>query len=351
MAVQKSGANKSKDKSGKPKAKNGALIGWMVSGAILLGVLVAVGLVVLRRMTVDIGPPTLATSGPGCLDLIKLDLDASKVTDVPSGSGAEKLYKEAIIAALDGKDVYEFIQRERECQDRLNEPRFQKVTAYLLQAADMGLDPKIEIVFPELSIKGNRDLAVQGFMKALGHLLTNSANEVALTVKDPAAQATVTRKYSRAALIYGSRMWTQGVYAAYRYAGLSVSGDALMQYQMYKIAPDKLAAVQELDAARKAAGLKWFNKNNCSQRWDGKAEPGDLANLALHDQDRSWRLQGIMWFGVVQWTNAGPEKRVVIQKLLQKLTLDPDKYISEQAKLALDTPRGDVQELGNQIGL
>lgn len=356
MALQKSGSagsksqNKSNGKNGKPKGK-GAMIGWMVSGAILLAVLVTGGIVVVRRMSVDIGDPTVATSAPGALEVIQLDLDAAKVMEVPSGKGADALYIEAIKAALDGKDVYEFIAKERDCTNRLEEPRFQKVTAYLIQAADVGMGSSVELVFKDLPIKGNRDLAVQAFLKSLGHLLTNTAEEVALSTKDPASKGTLSYKYSRAAMIYASRLWKHGVYAAYRYAGLSVAGDALAQFQRFETNSDKLVQLRELDQARITAGKKWIMKAACAQRWDGKAEPGDLKNLALHDQDRSWRLQGIMWFGIVQWTNAGPEKRVEIQKLLQKLSTDQDKYIAEQARLALETQRGDVQELGNQIGI
>ena len=76
------------------------------------------------------------------------------------------------------------------------------------------------------------------------------------------------------------------------------------------------------------------------------SKPGDLWNLAEHDEDRAWRIEGVMWLGVAKWTEVseGPE-RTAIQKFLQKKATSPDAVMAKRAKIAADFTRMDVRTM------
>jgi hypothetical protein len=337
----------------KPKG-NGALIGWIVSGAIVVLLGAGVAIALWASMATSVGEPTEATTAAGRLDAVTIDADITKLVSVPSGGGAEKLYAEAIKTAIgDKENVLAFLEQANN-PDPMSDPQLKKVVDLLTQAADTGLSPDVELVFENkaLKMKATNDIYVKSFFMSMGHLLTKTAQGAFIDEKlDPAARRETALKYNRVALIYSWRFWKQGVYATYRYPGASVMGDALAQFHVvYKEANDaeKLAVVAELEQARKKGALKWCEKLNICHSL--KPNPGDLANMALHDKDRSMRLQGFMWLGVAQWTSAAGSQRAAIQKFLEKYTTDSDKYVSEQARTALDLERGQVQELSAQAG-
>lgn len=338
------------NQTGSAGAGKGALVGWLISGVLVL-IVVAVVCVVLwmRFRSGGVGEPTAATTGAGALEMISMELDIGKLVEVPGGGGAEKIYNEAIKTALNGQPVEAFAEVAKN-PEPLKDARLKTLCDLLVRAGDAGMDSRAEWVSPELKMGVLTDLPTQRFLIEVGHVLTNAALEVYGEESRPEAERKAAAlKLLRAGLLYGNRLWHNGVYGAYKYAGISVLGDVLAQLQsIYKDGRDAehgLAAM-ELDGVRRAAGMKWLEKDRICHSL--KPVPGDLANLLEHDRDRAWRIQGGMWLGVAQWVSADGANRAAIKKLLEKYSLDGDRFIAEQAGQALRFERGAVQELGAQ---
>lgn len=322
----------------------GTRAGWVISGLIVAGAISVAAFVMVQPNSV--GPATEATTGAGKLDLIVMHLDLDRLVRVPEGAGAEAIYEQAAKEALDGQEMEAFIATARH-PDPLSDPKLAGVIGKLVAAGEKGLDPGAALLFRTLPpIQAINDIPTETFLKAMGHLLTNAAAGYHADGKNGAALKT-----ANAALLFGDRLWRQGVYNAYRNAGQSVAGDALVLLAMIytDLKNDtNAAACRELDAQRKAAAMRWLEKNRICRQLNQGLVPGDLANLALHDQDRSWRLEGTMWLGVAQWVSASGRQRRAIQTLLNTLERNEDFYIAEQARAAGAIERSTVHELAAQ---
>jgi hypothetical protein len=146
-------------------------------------------------------------------------------------------------------------------------------------------------------------------------------------------------KATRALLIYGQRLFKNGIYVAYKSAGVNDMSVALAFYaRLYSPTffndPDKAAAAKQLDEAFHPLALKWIDKEKIVR--NVRTETGDAWNLAENDKDRAWRLDGIMWLGILRWAGSNAPHRAAIERYLGEKASSPDPVIAQRAKAALD---------------
>lgn len=320
----------------------GSKLGWIISGAIVLSMVVL--LTFVFGWGPSLGNATAATLGPGKLDAIVMDLDPAKVIKVPSGSGAEKTYAALITEALAGGDPRDFVDYAKAVSEPEKNQRLRSLLAKLQEAADQGMDSSVELNFSELPVRAATEFTTGDFLKTLGKIATTAA--MSLNADGKKAEAD---KAARAGLLYGLRLWKHGTYRPYKLAGLFVTGDGLAALgRIHEDDKDKAQACKELNDIRKDAGIKWDAKEKALIRNLNNLNPRDLANLAEKDQDRAWRLEGAIWLGIAQWSNASGGQRTAIQSFLKKLSASDDPLLAEAAKKSLNTARNDIQEVAAQ---
>ena len=158
----------------------------------------------------------------------------------------------------------------------------------------------------------------------------------------------------RAALIWGDRLFKRGRYVSYKSAGLGCIGQALSQYQrLYSkdVAnnPARKAAAEALYASYLSVSKAWNKKEKIFRRVQPVADPADLWNVAEHDKDRAWQLEGLLWLGVAKWTECGtgPRRDACQKYLVQKSVSATDPVIAARAKMAADFPRTEVGSIAS----
>ena len=322
----------------------GKKLGWIISGVILLIVILVAGIMLYQKLGLSgsVGDPTFETTAAGALEPITMDFDLTPLVPVPAGSGAEKMYAEAVQEALKvTADPIDFADKAKKAIDPLKNPQYKSIVEKIVQASEMGMDAKHELLFSELKVRAATDVPTQELLKGISRLVGNTGLQY---VKEGKTQDAV--KTYNAQVIFGYRLWKNGVYRAARHAGQGALGEGLGGLALtYKEAKDtpKMELAKELSEKKTALSRKWVKKEQITQRLN-ECLIGDLGNLALNDKDRTWRIQGAMWLGVAQWTSAGGNQRKAIQNFLKnhaKNSKDP--LFAQACKDALAISREDIQ--------
>ena len=317
------------------KGSNAALIGYLISGGIVLIIVVAVAWMMLAGA--GIGTPTDATTAPGRLKLIPMALDVSSFTKPgpETGNDAYDLYRGAIAdaKAMCPKDSFvEIVQLAAKEQSPQKNAKFKPMLDKLVNAADAGFDRTRDLTFDEVRVDMKNWLEIQPEWRAIGRSLQYASMDLANEGKYDEAE-----KYARAELILGLRLWDRGVYVPYRSAGLGLISQSIGLFQsIFKRTKNdaKFAAVTEIyEQQFKPVSVKWTAKENACSR-NVQFPSGDGWNLANNDEDVSWRLEGIMRLGVGRWLRNDRTTRA-IDAYLQRRSNDADSRIAERAKEAL----------------
>lgn len=324
----------------------GAKIGLIISGVILLIVLAIVGWVMLAKPS--LGDPTEATTAAGKLEVMELGVDPSDLVAMKSGTGAEKIYEGVVADMMKscGDSPDEFKTSIRTTKKLEAKPEYMAMLGKLEQAADMGMGSDVELNFKALPITPITEFHSHDGLYGLAVLACNVAMD-ARADKKPEESA----KALRAAFIFGQRLWTNGVYVPYKSAGLGAMNEALAGYAA-QYRPDmfpeggKAARVKEIQESMKVISVRFMTKEKIPHTNPNHMELGDLWNLAANDKDRAWRIEGISWLGVGQWTAARKHgQREVIQELLRGWSTSNDPLIKEAATNALAFERRDCQSI------
>ena len=340
---------------GKSKA---ALIGWIISAVIVVGVVLAVLAArgYLKLPTGDpMGAPTKATTTPGRLEKVDIDLNLADITTAPpEGSGAEAIYQDLVRLSYPYAPLYQPgtkppMERVYPLIDQLKgfEPKYQPIVDALVKGADTGMSPAFDLVFPDMPINFKNERAAAKLVSAWGRIIDADALDKLGDKKYDEAE-----KLYRAELIFGYRLWKKGVYVSYRYAGLGMWRDALVGLRYSAKQQGKTAREQALDAiytSTQPNATKWAEKVfSCFGPYaDGlHAKPatgGDLWNMAENDQDRSWRIASIMWLG---FAKAYPSINFdAVNAYLDKRAKDPDTLLADKAAEARAFTKDDAQAL------
>jgi hypothetical protein len=321
--------------------KQGMLIGVGASAGLVV-IIVVVALLVLSRKN-SIGSPTEATA-PAVLKKIDLKLDLSKLITPPPAedTGAAAIYEAAVKEAAALGD--NFIPDVKATPEPEKKPEFKSILDKLEAAADKGMG-STELDFEKvMPITPGPEWKIRDTLYTIGQLASKAATSMRSDKnKDGAFKA------SRAALIFGDRLFNNGPFVAYKSAGLGVVSEGLAGFEAYyseRFFPDaaKAAAAKELYDSYRKQTERWNDKEKLV-RAIPPSEPGDLWNLAEHDEDRAWQLDGLMWLGVAKWTNADGSQRSAIQKYLEGKMTSPDPLIAQRAKFAADFKREDVRTM------
>ena len=73
--------------------------------------------------------------------------------------------------------------------------------------------------------------------------------------------------------------------------------------------------------------------------------PPDLLYMATHDEDRTWRLQGVKWLGVARYSGATEQDREAINRELEKLFVSRDEVFAAMARQSHELTLEDVRIL------
>jgi hypothetical protein len=323
-------------------AKTGLYVGVGISVFI---VLVVVGLILFFVLRGGIGEPTKATTDPGKLDEIELNPDVSSLVKVPeiSAGGAEQLYSEAFgLAIKQGDSFVTAVKTERDPEQNT---AYKAILDKLVEASDKGMGSEVVLNFDSvLSMDPKTEYGIRDTLVAMA-ILTEKVGMDARASKDRAKA----EKYFRAGYVFGQRLWRQGAYVAYKSGGLGAMSGALANLNRTYSAdffnePAKAEKAKELSSALRDVSVRWEEKKKdvAPHRNPNRMEPGDLYNVAEHDKDRAWRLEGIIWLGAVQWTNAGGNQRKAIQTYLQGKAGSGDPLMAQKAREAVEFKRSDV---------
>jgi len=333
----------------KDNAKTGMLIGLIISGFILVAVIVVVAWVVFSGES--IGEPTRATTDPGKLDVIKLPLDTSIITSMPSGgSGAAGLYADAFKLAKEGLEPEALVEQSKRVAEPEKHPRFKAVIEKVVAAADAGHegDLNFDNVEPMSPII---DFYIAEMLKSVGRVTNKAALSYrADAKKDPSAKAKA-EAHMRAAFILGHRLWTNGTYVSYKHAGMAIMAESIGNYQRHyskDFFPDEVkvnALKTQYNENFMPAWLSWQEKEKIFRTV--RPEPGDLHNLAENDKDRAWRIQGMQWLGMAKWASADGKQRKAIESYIAGKTSNSDPLMARAAGIAKDFSRLDVQSIKN----
>jgi hypothetical protein len=328
-----------------------AKLGIIISASIVLVILAIVAAILIPGLLPgSIGAPTDATTAPGVLEPITLSADPAQLVDMPapgSGSGAEALYAEMVKTAIgtgdwhNFQDFYDKVNKTAKPQD---DPQFASILEKLLAAATKAV-PTDDLIFDQLRITPLSDYnGSRGILYGIGKMAGKAAREY----RDSGDKAKA-RKVYEAAYIFGYRLWQFGPYAAYRKGGLDVmsEGSAGLASLLEDMHDPKASLAKEMTQAIDEAGMKWQDKTKIV--FSVAPIPGDLANLALNDKDRAWRIEGVMWLGVAKWTTVAGKERAAVDKFLLDQARTSDKVYADTAAKAAAFTDDDKNQIPTKL--
>jgi hypothetical protein len=306
-------------------------------------VIVVVAMLVLGRGK-SVGAPTDETA-PAVLQKIELKGDIAKLVTPPPAedSGAAALYEAAVkeVAAIGDA----FIPELKAQPEPSKVAKFKSIIDKMEAAADKGLGESLLNFEASMPITPGAEWKIRDTLYGMGQLTAKHAMSARADKNQEAAE-----KSARATLIWGQRLFNNGAFVAYKSAGLGAYSEGLAAFEAHyseRFFPDagKAAAAKELYDAYRASTEAWNKKEKLVRRISPLSKPGDLWNLAENDQDRAWRLDGLMWLGVAKWTEASGAQRSKIQTYLEQKSASPDPLIAMRAKQAAALTREDVRTL------
>jgi len=323
---------------------NATRIGLIISGVI---VLVIVLVVVLVSLPSSVPAPTDATTAPGALDLIALTCEPAQLVNIPTGGdGAAATYAEVVKLAapsLDWHDFKDFKDKVDASHKPLSEPSFVAILAKLQTAAAQPLGDATELNFDDqFKMSVSADVRSRSLFYGIGKMGCKMAMDIRDTDKARARQA------YEAVYVYGYRLWHNGVYCGVRNNGLASMSEAAagLASLLEDLKDPKAAAAKSISSDIDQASSRWIEKE---KKTVPSVQPhaGDMAYMALHDQDRAWRIQGITWLGVAKWTSVSGKDRDAVQKFLDQHGKDNDPLFAKAAREAAAFSVDDKNQIPN----
>jgi hypothetical protein len=326
--------------NGAPPKGNGAMIGWVVSGLLVVGVVVALlfatGIFKSNKDGNPFGDATTDTTSPGALEVLAASVNIGDVTKpappaLTSGTGAEMTYRELVKATYPLTLSYKpgdvvTDNRLMSAYEKLNaagktwDPAFDPIVDLLVKGADQGYNESYDLVFPDCPISFKNENAFADLIRGWSKLLEYKALDADAEKKFDEGE-----KYLRAMLIFGDRLWKYGLYVGPRGMGLTIVNQALAGLEQHytkagdaaKASAAKLARVPISETLKKwrpkfdaIFSAMQFQAIGRKKAEEGAEKAADIWNVAQNDKDRSWRLSAIMWFGYLKAAKGVSEQKV-----------------------------------------
>ena len=325
--------------------KTGMYIGIGAS----VGLLLLIGAVVLyvKHHKETIGDPTDATLAPGVLDKMDLNLDLTKLISPPpsAGSGAEDLYQSVVRQAFSMGDGFK--DKLDSTTDPEKDATLKGMLDKLEEAADKGLGGDLDFD-AIVAMSPGTEWQIDDMLRGIGTVAFKSGMSMRSDKNKQGSE-----KALRAGLIWGDRLFHNGIYVSYKSAGLGCISEGLAQYERQYAKdnydePAKAGAAKQLYETYLPISKKWYDKEKIIRHINPTAAPGDLWNLAENDKDRAWQAEGLMWLGVAKWNTVpeGPQRTAIVKYLDQKSS-SADAVLAKRAMAAAAFTRENARAVAN----
>jgi len=311
----------------------GNKMGWMISAGITL---VTIILYVMLLIGPSVTPPTSLTTSAGAMDALSLPGNARAL--VVAGSGSADAYQQAI-------DLY---KADRMAFDhfadggKINTPAFETVKPaidLLVDAAGSTGGPFAKNPADVVRYNPDQSEALKPIYQ-LGRIANLVGQKYNI-----AKQPELAKKYLQAGYSLGYAMCNERlVYHEFRIGQELMRNAAL---NLMTIDKSKGADYKAIDGQYKpfVEGMqKYMVLFNPSDDRMIASNAGDVFNLALHSQERMWRIEAIMMLGHLRYNANQPGDQRGAEATLAKMTGETDPAVAAAVKVARELT---LQQHGN----
>lgn len=337
----------------------GSKPGWIVAGFFGLVVLIAIGYFIIFPSSSGRTP---ATSNPEILKIKRVDISPMVVLDsVPAAPGnAATDYNSAVMAMENGLDVIgKYIGEGDDDLDDDDDPKsrwnilpkamtvLQQIASHVQAGAQKGEMNYTFVYTP-------KQLEVGYFCKA-----ANDLEKLSSALDTLAANYMRKKKYAEAESVLkaefamGWHMAKEGIRADMGVCGLRVQDMALSGLRgLYLEMPGEHAKrIKGIEEYRGSVRrVQQAHREKCKIVWNAKPSPGDVFYIIENDEDRIWRLQGLLTLGLIKFTamgSRGDTRR--IEQLVKKHSGGNDPYLAAAAKAVQNFKREDFNQIGTKM--
>lgn len=323
--------------------------GWIVAGFFALVVLVVIGYFILF-------PPssgrTPATFNPQILKLKQVGVSPEVVLgSVPAAPGnAATDYNNAVLAmqtdlALIGKyigegdDLDDDLDDQDDPKSRWNIPPkalavLQEIASHVQAGAEKA-DMKYTFIYTPKNFRVHYRYKPANDLEKLTSALDTLASVYVDEKNYAEAEAVLKAEFTM-----GWHMVKERIRVYMGVCGLRVQDMALSGLRkLYLVWPGehtkRVKPVEDYrDSVQRLLGI-WREKGEIV--WNTKPNPGDIFYIIENDEDRAWRLQGLLTLGLIRFTAMGSrgDKRR-LERLVDKYSGGDDPYLAAAAKAARD---------------
>lgn len=156
-------------------------------------------------------------------------------------------------------------------------------------------------------------------------------------------------------LMIGRHMMDEDSRPAMVTSGISLQIDALeLSRQVYHfMGGDRKKQVASMNSYRSCLGaIQDHYEAKTAALWKATPNPGDVFNIIENDKDRAWRVQGILYLGLLNYAiktdqiSRGDARMTT--KLIEKFLNSSDEYEAAAAKAARDITEAEFKMIGNR---
>lgn len=318
--------------------------GYKLGVAIVVVLAILGGLVfwLTQNHSFHIGPPTQATTGANFMRPIGLAHRPLTFMPISTGAGAGKAYIAAYAYFMKQAPTSAAMKKITTNPQPAKNLVILQLAKMIEAAATHGVSRRYILFTKTLPAP-----AVHDPIKKRWDALTVALSDL--------GEAYVVNKHPhKAKMVFGAimamgyRLWMHGLLIGVRSSGLTaMSGAAAGERQIYS--SGQLKSNQELHA------VAVFQRalHTTMRKWTSKLfvvdvinpVPGDMANVARHDQDISWRIAAINELGFARWATPSRSQQQAIVNLLTKLEHNRNPYLKEAAHNALNLTAATINEM------
>jgi len=318
-------------------------LGWIVAGLLVVGLLTVIVVTVIIPSP---SRPTSLTLKAGFLDLKEVKTPLSElIGSMPSGAGnAADNYVQAVAIA---------VQKEEEIGQVAREKKGAEGMAALKRIADLvsagAAKASMEYTFthtPKSFEVGYRYQPAVDLQKVSG------AMYVLATTQYEAKQFAAAEKVLKDMLVMGWHMIRERARVHMVRSGYGVQMDALEGLQSVysawggahaaklNVIADYLSDVREI--------LREYDQKQqiC---WTTKPSPGDIYHIVEKDQDRAWRVQGLMALGMLKFKAESRGDTRKVDELLNRYSNSSDPFEQAAARAAKALTLEEFRQLGTKF--
>jgi hypothetical protein len=320
----------------------GNKLGWILSGVLVL--VLAVVVVVMSMNSSEESPTTLAITKPGFFEAHDVKMSPAPllggVEQSAPGDAAEDYRKAMAFYAENKSSIADVMDRWKEVQDgSYTIPDSVMATLQKIYEIVAAGAAKKEMHYstPEMvQVRASYDPAIK-----LYWLAKDGPLDFLVQIYFHRKQYDQMEKVLRAELGLGLHMTREHVRALMGTMGWDIVNRviATMQGLYGTWEPEKhgdlLKAAEDYGLAANKVSNDYANKLRVV--WKATPEPGDVFAVVKRDQDRAWRIEGLLVCGVVRITHNKRGREADLKqadKVIAQYINDPDPFLKAAAKAA-----------------